>query len=56
MRVRINNDITKPLLGGKMINIGSINPVWVQFSYERLLNFCYCCGHLGYGHMECDLW
>lgn len=41
MRVRIKIDVTKPLLRGKMLNLGSNGPVWVCFSYERLPDFCF---------------
>lgn len=43
MRVCVCIDVTKPLLRGKKINIGSAEPIWVRFSYKSLPNFCYCC-------------
>lgn len=31
LRVRISMDISKPLLRGKMVNIGLAEPVWSDF-------------------------
>lgn len=36
--------------------IGSDYPYWVRFTYERLPDFCYCCGCMGHGHQECEKW
>lgn len=48
MRVRVAIDVGKPLLRGKKMNMGTDKSCWVQFAYERLLNFCYCSGRLGH--------
>ncbi|XP_042964598.1 uncharacterized protein LOC122298810 [Carya illinoinensis] len=56
LRVRVAMDISKPLLRGKLVNIGLEKPVWIRFSYERLPNFCYCCGLLNHSHSECVKW
>lgn len=54
MRVRVCLDVTKPLLRGKKLRIGSSTPYWVRFSYERLPDFCYICGKLGHSHHDCE--
>lgn len=56
MHVRVQLDITKPLLIVNKISIGDGKVCWIQFSYERLPNFCYYFGKLGYGHYECEKW
>ena len=41
LKIRVDVDITKPLMRGKMIHIKEMEDVWVFFKYERLLTFCY---------------
>ena len=53
LRVRVNIDITKPLMQGKMIQIDDLETSWVTFKYERLPIFCYRCGILGHQDREC---
>lgn len=56
MRIRVTIDVPKPLLRKKKLNISLPTQVWVQFKYERLPNFCFCCGVLNHGHKECKTW
>ncbi|KAF5451933.1 hypothetical protein F2P56_026987 [Juglans regia] len=56
LRIRVKLDVTKPLLRGKKVCVGSSNPFWVRFSYEPLPNFRYICGTLGHNHKECNQW
>ena len=53
LRIRVDIDITKPLMRGKMIQIEGAEKVWVFFKYERLPTFCYRCGILGHQDREC---
>ena len=53
-RIRVDIDITKPLMRGKMIHIEDVEEGWVYFKYERLPTFCYCCGILGHQERECQ--
>ena len=53
LRVRVNIDITKPLMRGKMIQIDDLEASWVTFKYERLPIFFYRCGILGRQDREC---
>lgn len=43
IRIRVRINITKPLLQRKKLNLGLSAPIWVSFSYKRLLNFYYYC-------------
>lgn len=56
MWIHIIIDISKPLMSKKRIKIGNSEFFWVQFSYECLPNFCYCCGSIGHGHQDCEKW
>lgn len=56
LRVRISIDISKPLprchklwANGKQVGL-------VGIKYERLPNFCYCCGRVNHGERECEVW
>ena len=48
LRIRVDIDITKPLMRRKMIHIENVEEGWVFFKYERLPIFCYHCGILGH--------
>ena len=53
LRMRVDIDITKPLMRGKMVHIEDMEEGWVYFKYERLPIFCYCCEILGHQEQEC---
>ena len=53
LRIRVNIDITKPLMRGKMIQIDDLEASWVVFKYESLPIFCYRCGVFGHQDKEC---
>ena len=53
LRIRVDVDITKPLMRGQMIQIEGMEKGWVYFKYERLPIYCYWCGILGYKEREC---
>ncbi|KAK9998382.1 hypothetical protein SO802_017985 [Lithocarpus litseifolius] len=46
LRVRVRIDVTKRLVRGKKISTEGGEQKWVNFTYERLRNFCYRCGFL----------
>ncbi|XP_050222131.1 uncharacterized protein LOC126672225 [Mercurialis annua] len=53
-RVRVNLDVSKPMIRGTKV----INPLgeqcWIPFKYERLQNFCYWCGMLDHLVADCE--
>ena len=54
-RVRISIDITQPLK--KIIYVeqeGEEDILPIPVVYERLPDFCFCCGRIGYPYKECD--
>ena len=53
LRVRVRIDVTNRLIWGKKISIEEGEARWVQFKYERLLNFCYRCGLLSHALKDC---
>ncbi|KAH7511064.1 hypothetical protein FEM48_ZijujUnG0051700 [Ziziphus jujuba var. spinosa] len=52
MRIQVDVDISKPLLTGFFHKLGNRGS-WVQFSYERLAEFCYSCGKIGHCKQAC---
>ena len=53
IRVRVRIDVTKRLVRGKKIIIERGESRWVNFKYERFLNFCYKCGLLSHALKDC---
>ena len=53
LHMRVDIDISKPLMRGKMVHIEDMEDGWVHFKYERLPIFCYRCGILGHQEREC---
>ncbi|XP_042972845.1 uncharacterized protein LOC122304652 [Carya illinoinensis] len=43
LHVQIKVNITKPLMRG-IISSFNGSKVWVAFQYERVPNYCFCCG------------
>ena len=41
LHIRVDVDITKPLMRGKMIQVEGMEKGWVYFKYERLPIYCY---------------
>ena len=54
LRIRVDVDITKLLMRGKMIQIEGMEKGWVHFKYERPPIYCYRCGILGHQERECQ--
>ena len=52
-RIRVDIDITKPLLRGKMVHFEDVGDGWVFFKYEMLPVFCYRCDILRHQDHEC---
>ncbi|KAH7524654.1 hypothetical protein FEM48_Zijuj06G0142500 [Ziziphus jujuba var. spinosa] len=54
MRIQVELDIRKPIPAGffqRMVN----GTVWIQFAYERMVDFCYNCGIIGHDKTSCKL-
>ncbi|KAH9751459.1 CCHC-type domain-containing protein [Citrus sinensis] len=55
LRLRISVDITKPLK--KIIELeqegDDEDDIPIRLMYERLPDFCFCCGRIGYKYREC---
>ncbi|KAM5551752.1 hypothetical protein ABKV19_026549 [Rosa sericea] len=50
LRVRVMLDARRPLPTGFTLPRDDGSPSWVEFKFERLSRFCFCCGRLG--HIE----
>lgn len=53
IRVRVWIDVTKPLKKGFFLKRPEEEDLWVKFKYERLSDFCYCCGMVGHTINDC---
>ncbi|KAF4380499.1 hypothetical protein G4B88_011745 [Cannabis sativa] len=44
LRIRVAIDVSKPLLRGQLVTFPWIaDELWLEYRYERLLDFCYDC-------------
>ncbi|KAL0416806.1 UNVERIFIED_CONTAM: hypothetical protein Slati_3512500 [Sesamum latifolium] len=55
LRIRVAVNITKPLKRAMKIQTVLGDEQLLRFTYERLPNFCYFCGHLGHTTRSCEL-
>lgn len=53
LRVRVNVDVSRPLLRSKVLARGAKAPLRVVFKYERLSAYCFRCGVLTHQIREC---
>jgi hypothetical protein len=53
VRVRVEFDITRPLVTGFPFDRKNFPDLWISFKYEKLGNFCYGCGRLGHEQTDC---
>ncbi|GLT73744.1 hypothetical protein SLA2020_455810 [Shorea laevis] len=54
IRVRVFIDTRKLIRRGMKLMMKT-SLIWVDFRYERLQNFCYCCGMLDHVERDCEL-
>ncbi|KAH9792118.1 CCHC-type domain-containing protein [Citrus sinensis] len=53
VRLRISVDITKPLQKILEVETEDEGSIPIPILYERLLDFCFCCGLIGHQYKEC---
>jgi hypothetical protein len=53
LRLRVLIKLQCPLISGFTYHRPPKAPVWVQYRYERLSEYCYFCGRLGHPSYEC---
>jgi hypothetical protein len=53
LRLRVLIKLQCPLIPGFTYHRPPKAPVWVQYRYERLSEYCYFCGRLGHPSYEC---
>ncbi|KAK3040477.1 hypothetical protein RJ639_028762 [Escallonia herrerae] len=54
LRLRVEIDIENPLPKGFSMEREGREDAWIQFRYERLLDFCFRCGCLGHVRKWCN--
>ncbi|KAM0962979.1 hypothetical protein ACFX13_022448 [Malus domestica] len=54
LRVKILVDTINPLTPGCWLARNGDRDSWVEFSYEKLQDFCYKCGRIGHAVIECS--
>lgn len=52
-RVRVEANISKPLLCGIYLRIRDGSRKWITFSYERMPLYCYLCDIVSYHEKKC---
>ena len=53
IRVKIERKIEDPLWSGFFLDRSPHVDLWIQFKYERVVDFCYKCGRLGHLKARC---
>ncbi|KAM6559137.1 hypothetical protein CsatA_028376 [Cannabis sativa] len=54
LRTRVRIDVNQPLMRGKMVSLPCVkDEYWLEFRYENLPVFCFCCGKLGHPFEKC---
>lgn len=54
LRARVVVNMLNLLVPGCSFSRGQDTDTWVEFRYERLQDFCYSCGKIGYVNTECS--
>ncbi|KAF3946921.1 hypothetical protein CMV_026869 [Castanea mollissima] len=54
VRVRVEMDISCPLVPGFPLERDHLPVLWIPFKFEKLGNFCFGCGMLGHDHRNCQ--
>ncbi|MBA0601165.1 hypothetical protein Gorai_004351, partial [Gossypium raimondii] len=54
-RLKINLNVHKPLRRGVFVSSDNRNQWWISFKYEKLPLFCFGCGRMGHGLLECSV-
>ena len=54
LRARVNVNTENPLINGCWLSRETNRDTWVDFSYERLQDFCFKCGRIGHANTECS--
>lgn len=55
MKIRVILDVEKPLKRGVLVQFDrSGEPLWVDFKYEKLPDFCYFCGKVSHLMRDCE--
>lgn len=52
-RIRVLVDVRKPLRRGLFVSTTHRGKTWLPFKYENLSIFCFGCGRMGHGIMDC---
>jgi hypothetical protein len=55
LRFKVMLDLLKPLVLGFTHHRPPSSPIWVQYKYERLSDYCYTCGRIGYLSYSCPV-
>ncbi|KAM1333485.1 hypothetical protein PS2_009398 [Malus domestica] len=53
LRAKVLVDTTMPLITGCWLPSKQKQDTWIEFSYERLQDFCYRCGRIGHMNTDC---
>lgn len=55
IQVKVQIDISEPIVQGMFLRMANGVSKWISFTYERLPVYCYLCGIIRHLEMKCDL-
>ncbi|KAL5566495.1 hypothetical protein UlMin_029659 [Ulmus minor] len=54
VKAQLDIRVDNPLFPGFYLPMKKCSPIWIQVKYERIQDFCFCCGRLEHDRASCS--